>query len=85
LIENHDGEIHVLITDLVMPEMNGIELAEELIRSRPTLPVIYVSGYSDQAIQPGPLIECLEKPFSPDVLLRTLRSVLESSSAGSTC
>jgi signal transduction histidine kinase/CheY-like chemotaxis protein len=85
LIESHDGEIHVLITDLVMPEMNGIELAEELIRSRPTLPVIYVSGYSDQAIQPGPLIECLEKPFSPEVLLRTLRSVLESSSAGSSC
>jgi len=85
LIESHNGEIHVLITDLVMPEMNGIELAAELIRSRPTLPIIYVTGYSDQAIQPGPLIECLEKPFSPDVLLRTLRSVLESSSTGSSC
>jgi len=63
-----------------MPEMGGIELAEELLRERPSLPVIYVSGYSDNAIQRGPLVECVEKPFQPETILNALRSVLACSS-----
>jgi CheY-like chemotaxis protein len=77
LLEKHDGELHALVTDLVMPEMGGIELVERLLKSRPALPTIYVSGYSDHRIQRGPLIECIEKPFHPEVLLSTLRKLLD--------
>jgi two-component system cell cycle sensor histidine kinase/response regulator CckA len=81
LVKGHRGPINALITDLVMPEMNGIELAEEMMRLRPMLPVIYVSGYSDHAFPHGPLTECLEKPFAPEVLLSALRNILDESKA----
>ncbi|HET9281399.1 MAG TPA: ATP-binding protein [Candidatus Angelobacter sp.] len=85
VIEKHEGELHALVTDLVMPEMGGIELVERLHQSRPDLPTIYVSGYSDHRIQRGPLIECLEKPFHPEVLLSTLRNLLDDSVESSGC
>ena len=79
VVEEHEGELHALVTDLVMPEMGGIELVERLLQARPGLPTIYVSGYSDHGIQRRPLIECIEKPFQPEVLLHTLRALLDSS------
>jgi two-component system cell cycle sensor histidine kinase/response regulator CckA len=79
IMEKHEGKLHALVTDLVMPEMGGIELVRTILQSRPGLPTIYVSGYSDHKIQRGPLIECLEKPFQPEVLLDTLRNLLDGS------
>ncbi len=74
------GEIDLLLTDVIMPQMNGHELAGLLSAQRPELKVLYVSGYSDNDIglhgvlQPG--VELLEKPFSPHVLAEKVDEIL---------
>jgi len=79
----HDGHIDLLLTDVVMPGMSGRELAEQLCQVRPGIKVIYVSGYTAEAIghhgilDPG--TEFLQKPFSGDALARKLREVLDNS------
>ena len=76
-----DGPIHLLITDLVMPEMSGQELAERLKRIRPDVRTLFISGYSDDAVQRleviGPDDPYLQKPFSPATLARSVRQVLD--------
>ncbi len=74
------GPIHLLVTDMVMPGMSGIETARELVASRPGLPVLYVSGYSREAIRqtgegipPGAF---LQKPVTPTNLLASVRETL---------
>lgn len=79
LYRNDGEQVSALITDLRMPVMGGTELAERLLRLRPQLPIIYVSGYSDHKLECGPLIEFLEKPFQPAALLRILRKILDDS------
>ncbi|MFB3915106.1 MAG: PAS domain S-box protein [Terriglobales bacterium] len=79
--ESH-GEIDLLLTDVVMPGMRGQELAHQLLRHSPRLPVIYMSGYTDNALMhAGSLPEgtiFLQKPFTPDIVLRKVREVLDS-------
>jgi PAS domain S-box-containing protein len=79
------GRIHAVLTDVVMPNMNGRELSELLRRARPGLKVLYMSGYTDDAIlRHGVLdkgVAFLQKPFTPDVLARKLRDVLDLPSA----
>jgi CheY-like chemotaxis protein len=76
----HAGPIHLLMTDVVMPGMGGRELAEQLILQRPQTRVIYMSGYTDDAIvqhgvlDPGMIF--LAKPFTLETLARKLREVL---------
>jgi len=82
-VGQHSGDIHLLVTDVVMPGMNGRELAARLLIEYPALQVLYLSGYTDDAIahhgvlQAG--IELLHKPFTPDVLTRRVREVLDQS------
>jgi len=68
------------VTDVVMPQMNGPELASRLSLSRPELRVLYVSGYSvDDIGDHGVLkegVQLLQKPFSPQTLLQRVREVL---------
>jgi two-component system, cell cycle sensor histidine kinase and response regulator CckA len=80
-VEQHSGAIHLLVTDVVMPGMNGRELAARLAVDYPHVQVLYLSGYTDDAIahhgvlQAG--IELLHKPFTPDALARRVREVLD--------
>jgi signal transduction histidine kinase len=82
IYEQHKGPIHLLVTDVVMPEMSGRELAEHLKTSRPNMKVLFMSGYTDKAIvnhgELDPDTAFLQKPFTPDALARMVREVLDS-------
>ena len=78
----HTGPIHLLIADVVLPGPSGRELARRLAASRPDTKVLYVSGYTDDAIvhhgmlEPG--LQFLQKPFTPSGLARKVREVLDT-------
>lgn len=81
LARDHDGAIHLLFTDLVMPGMNGQQLAAELTESRPTTRVLFMSGYTNDpafnlSIREGEKA-FLDKPFSAKALGRKVREVLD--------
>ena len=81
LAEEHAGEIHLLLTDVVMPEMNGRELAKILLSLYPGLKRLFMSGYSDDAIVHHGVIgkgaEFIQKPFTLDGLARKVREILD--------
>jgi CheY-like chemotaxis protein len=81
LAARHSGTIDLLITDLVMPEIGGRQLARELLALRPTLVVLYTSGYTAEAMNQQAVLEegdsFLSKPFTPEGLLRRVHAVLE--------
>jgi CheY-like chemotaxis protein len=79
----HAGEIHLLLTDLVMPEMNGLDLAARLQASHPGLRLLFMSGYTPDAaahqrgLPPG--AHFLQKPFAMNTLAEQVRRALEKS------
>jgi PAS domain S-box-containing protein len=83
--ERHAGEIHLLLTDVVMPGMNGKELSERLKVKHPNLKVLFISGYTADAIahhgvlDPG--VALLHKPFCPEELAGRIREILARPSA----
>jgi len=76
----YEERIHLLLTDVIMPEMSGRELAHRLASQRPEMKVLYMSGYTDDVIvHHGVLDEgtaFIQKPFAADVLARKVREVL---------
>ncbi len=78
--EQHQGPIHVLVTDVVMPQMSGRELADRLTPLRPDMKVLFMSGYTEDAlVQHGVTdhsVPFLQKPFKPIELARRLYAVL---------
>jgi CheY-like chemotaxis protein len=78
----HRDRIDLLVTDLVMPGPSGVELAEELTRARSDLRVLFMSGYTDNALVRNGLlaegVSFLQKPFAPADLLRRVRQVIDA-------
>ena len=84
--EAHAGVIHLLVSDVVMPGESGLQLARRLLEVRPNLRVLYMSGYSDEAIVRHGLLDpgttFLQKPFTPTALARKVRELLDAPSPG---
>jgi len=79
LAERHRDDIHLMITAIVMPHMNGRELAERLWTVRPNMRVLFMSGYTDHVLMHDDLpsdSSFLEKPFTPETLARKVRLML---------
>ena len=78
-------KIDLVVTDVVMPTMNGLRLVEELRKIRPGIKILCMTGHSEDvfARQTGPdaLLDLLRKPFKPDVLVRKVREILKPSGA----
>jgi len=82
ICKDHQGPIHLMVTDVVMPHMSGRELAERLTSLRPELRVLYMSGYPDKAIAHHGVLEAgtsfLQKPFTLSALECTVRDLLDA-------
>ena len=86
IYKQHEGQIDLIVTDVVMPQMSGRELAQSLELLHPGIKVLYMSGYTDDAIVRHGLLDqeiaFLQKPFTPDALMRKVRDVLDAPHAG---
>jgi CheY-like chemotaxis protein len=88
LCVGHRGEVHLLLTDVIMPGMNGHALAKRIISLRPNVKVLYMTGYAENAIvhngtlDPG--VNLLQKPFSLQSLKEKVREVLDLATMAST-
>ncbi len=81
IVEESNREVDLVLTDLVMPEMGGRELVDRLRTRRPALKVLFMSGYTEQAVAADgvmpPRTGFVEKPFSMEQLLERLRELLD--------
>jgi two-component system, cell cycle sensor histidine kinase and response regulator CckA len=82
LSRRHEGPIHLLLTDVIIPQMTGPELAQRVTQLHPETKVLYISGYTGNALNRGNMMEpnsaFLQKPFTPDTLARRVRAVLDA-------
>jgi two-component system cell cycle sensor histidine kinase/response regulator CckA len=80
--EQHEGPLDLLLSDVVMPRMGGPELAQALLAKRPSVKVLYMSGYTDHPMVRRGVVNAgvafLQKPFTPTVLVSRVREVLEA-------
>ncbi len=75
----HPGPIHLLITDILMPRMGGLELRRAIRACHPETRVLFISGYSEDALDTG---DCfLQKPFTPITLVARVNDILQASEA----
>lgn len=82
LAARHPGPIQLLLTDVIMPELGGRRLAEQLRALRPEIRVLFMSGYTDDAVVRHGVLEAgiafLQKPFTPEMVARKVRALLDS-------
>jgi two-component system, cell cycle sensor histidine kinase and response regulator CckA len=85
LSRSHDGEIHLALTDVVLPGLSGWDFARELSQERPTTRILFMSGYTDDRIPAADIPDLswklLQKPFSAGQLASEVRSALDRSDA----
>jgi two-component system cell cycle sensor histidine kinase/response regulator CckA len=85
LCEGHRGPIHLMLTDVVMPQMSGPELADHWLSRRPQTKILYMSAYTNNAIRQNGILdvkrEFLAKPFTAQALECKVREVLDGSSS----
>jgi len=83
--EQHRGRIDLLLTDVIMPEMSGPRLADQIVRIHPSMKVLYISGYPDDALGhhgvPAAGTMLLEKPFTPAELVKKVREALDANAS----
>jgi CheY-like chemotaxis protein len=81
-VAKNSGEIHLLLTDIIMPGTSGRELARRITKGHPRTRVLYMSGYTDNVLAQGGVLEAgvsfLQKPFTPGALVQKVRDVLDS-------
>jgi len=75
LMQRHQGDIALLLTDIVMPEMSGRRSAERILEARPEIKVLFMSGYAGLDQPDGRAL--VQKPFTPETLARKVREVLD--------
>jgi len=84
ICQEYPGPIHLLVTDLILPHMNGRELARRILPMRASMKVLFVSGYPDETIMSAGLarnkVPFLQKPFASETFLKTVRNVLDGRS-----
>jgi two-component system, cell cycle sensor histidine kinase and response regulator CckA len=82
LCEQYSSPIHLLLTDVVMRRMSGRELAARLLKARPEMKVLYMSGYTDDAVMRSGIfhskVAFIQKPITPEPLARKVREALDS-------
>lgn len=87
ILAEHEDRIDLLLTDIMMPGMNGVEVAAQVLRARPGIQVFFMSGYADQDLVRQGLLEpgthFLQKPFTPQELAVRIRSILDRQAQGS--
>jgi two-component system, cell cycle sensor histidine kinase and response regulator CckA len=82
-VKQHAGPLDLVLCDVVMPEMGGQAFAAELLKLRPGVPVLFMSGFTDEDMVNRGLLEAgrefIQKPFNPDTLARRVREMLDRS------
>jgi CheY-like chemotaxis protein len=85
LCEQHDGPIHLLLSDVIMPVMGGWELAERIKLVKPDVKVLFISGYADEVIAARGDFKhgtnFLQKPFKPSALIARVKELLDGAGA----
>jgi FixJ family two-component response regulator len=81
MARQYSGEIDLMVTDVVLPEMSGKDLAEEMTGIRPNTRIMFMSGYTDDIIAHRGILDkgvhFIQKPFTPDSFARKVREVLD--------
>jgi signal transduction histidine kinase len=78
IARNHPGPIHLLLTDIIMPNMGGVELTEKFNAEFPNIPVLFMSGYTDQIMRHWNVLSAyIQKPFTLSDLLTRVRELLD--------